>query len=62
MSNKLHEKVELSTVVTCPSCNHKQTMMMPRNFCERSFHCYNCKKDHAEKPGDCCIFCSYGQL
>jgi len=54
--------MELTSIITCPSCGHQKKETMPTNTCE---HFYECKKCHAilkPRKGDCCVFCSYGTV
>lgn len=48
------------STITCPKCNHQETLEMPTNFCQYFWRCTNCKIDLKAKKGDCCVFCSYG--
>lgn len=62
--NKLHNrmKIELLSTITCPSCGHKKTEEMPTNACLFFYECEHCKTRLKPKPGDCCVFCSYGTV
>ena len=33
---------------------------MPENACVHFFRCPVCEARLTPKPGDCCVFCSYG--
>ncbi|GIV83525.1 MAG: hypothetical protein KatS3mg052_0532 [Candidatus Roseilinea sp.] len=33
---------------------------MPVDACQRFYRCTNCDALLKPKPGDCCVFCSYG--
>ena len=46
--------------ITCPSCAHVALAAMPDDACVYFFECPNCKKTLRPLPGDCCVFCSYG--
>jgi len=37
----------LTSILSCPLRRHR---------------CRLCSKDFAAKPGDCCVFCSYGSV
>ncbi len=50
------------STVTCPSCGHQQTEDMPTDACQYFYECKGCKTLLKPKPGDCCIFCSYGSM
>ncbi|MBS1780993.1 MAG: MerC domain-containing protein [Bacteroidetes bacterium] len=61
---KLHNrmKIELISVVTCPFCGHQKSEQMPINACTYFYECTSCRTRLKPKPGDCCIFCSYGTV
>jgi len=50
----------LTATLTCPHCGHKKTETMPTNACVHFYECSACRTILRPKPGDCCIFCSYG--
>ncbi|MFD1095578.1 GDCCVxC domain-containing (seleno)protein [Salegentibacter chungangensis] len=52
----------LKSVITCPKCGHKKEEEMPANACEFFYTCENCKQILKPKPGDCCVYCSYGTV
>ncbi len=54
--------VELNSVLTCPSCGHKETMAMPTDACLFFHECNGCKVLLKPLAGDCCVFCSYGTV
>ena len=56
------QTVELSSTITCPHCGHSKDEMMPTNACVFFYECEQCKKRLQPKPGDCCVFCSYGTV
>ena len=35
---------------------------MPVDACQYFYDCANCKTVLKPKPGDCCVFCSYGDV
>jgi hypothetical protein len=35
---------------------------MPTDACLPFYECRNCKALLRRKPGDCCVFCSYGSV
>lgn len=53
--------VTVSTV-TCPACGAKQQEEMPLLHCERVHSCVACGTIVRPKPGDCCVYCSYGTV
>lgn len=48
------------STITCPSCGHQSTEAMPTAACQFSYECKLCGALLKPKPGDCCVFCSYG--
>lgn len=52
----------LESELTCPRCGHATMEQMPVDSC-RFFHkCAACETLMRPKPGDCCVFCSYGSV
>ena len=52
----------LESTLTCPKCNHKELLTMPEDNCVYFYKCSNCGKLLKPKQGDCCVFCSYGDV
>ncbi len=48
--------------LTCPSCGHAAVETMPTNACIHVYDCAGCGVTLRPKPGDCCVFCSYGSV
>jgi hypothetical protein len=55
-------KIILESEITCPECSYQQTETMPTDSCVFFYECPNCKAFLKPKPGDCCVFCSYGNV
>ncbi len=53
-------QIILQSTITCPMCGHKKEETMPEDACQHFYECENCKTILKPKPGDCCVFCSYG--
>ena len=51
----------LSTI-TCPSCAHQATEMMPTDTLQSSYQCKGCGTVLRPKAGHDCVFCSYGDI
>ena len=51
----------LSTLVS-PFCQHSTTETMPTDACQFFYDCKVCGQWLKPKPGDCCVFCSYGSV
>ena len=54
--------VILRSVITCPKCGHRAEETMPTNACLFFYDCSRCGAKLKPKPGDCCVFCSYGSV
>ena len=54
--------VERFSTLTCPGCGRKQTEEMPTDACQFLYDCKGCGVLLRPKPGDCCVFCSYGTV
>ena len=50
------------SVLTCPHCGHAKREHMPVDACQHFYECENCKVLLRPKPGDCCVFCSFGSV
>ena len=48
--------------ITCPHCEYTETERMPANACQYFYDCKCCALVLKPKPGDCCVFCSYGTV
>jgi hypothetical protein len=52
--------VQLQSTLTCPHCGHQKQETMPTDACLYFYECQSCHATLRPKPGDCCVFCSYG--
>lgn len=52
----------LEGVVTCPHCGFPGRETMPTDACLFFYECRSCGALLRPKPGDCCVFCSYGTV
>jgi hypothetical protein len=52
----------LTSILTCPRCGARHTERMPTDACQFFYECPACKATLRPKPGDCCVFCSYGTV
>ena len=52
----------LESTLTCPQCGHHKTERMPVDACQWYYECEACHTLLRPKPGDCCVFCSYGDV
>lgn len=56
------ETIILTSTVTCPACGIKTTAEMPTDACQFFWSCPACDTVLRPKEGDCCVFCSYGDV
>jgi len=52
----------LESLITCPCCNAARTEAMPTDACRFFYECIACGARLKPKTGDCCVFCSYGDV
>ena len=56
------ENIELNSELTCPACGHQVVETMPTDNCQYYYECQGCGILLRPKPGDCCVFCSWGTV
>ncbi|MGS0973283.1 MAG: GDCCVxC domain-containing (seleno)protein [Candidatus Izemoplasmataceae bacterium] len=54
--------IEKNCTMTCPICGIQERLEMPEDYCMYFYICKNCGEMITPKPGDCCVFCSYGSV
>ena len=54
--------IQACSTLTCPQCGHHETETMPTNACQYFYDCKGCGALLKPKAGDCCVFCSYGDV
>lgn len=54
--------ITYQSTLTCPQCGHRQTETMAENACQFFWQCPACGQLHRPREGDCCVFCSYGDV
>jgi hypothetical protein len=54
--------LQLRSTLTCPVCGARTTETMPTNACQYFYDCPACGALLKPKAGDCCVFCSYGDI
>ncbi len=54
--------IELHSTLTCCFCQKTTSLTMPEDACQVFFECPHCHQILRPKPGDCCVFCSYGDV
>ncbi len=52
----------LESTIMCPECGFKNTEIMPTNSCQVLYECPGCQATLRPKTGECCVFCSYGNI
>ncbi|MGI8526725.1 MAG: GDCCVxC domain-containing (seleno)protein [Pseudolabrys sp.] len=52
----------LQSIITCPHCATARLETMPTDACQFFYLCTGCGEKLKPKPGDCCVFCSYGSV
>jgi hypothetical protein len=50
------------STITCPICGTAKAETMPTDACLFFYECTGCGALLRPKPGDCCVFCSYGSV
>ncbi len=48
--------------LTCPECRATHWAEMPAHACQWRVVCPACGAVLTPRPGDCCVFCSYGDV
>lgn len=56
------QQCSLVSTITCPVCGTAKTETMPNDACQFFYDCTGCGALLRPKPGDCCVFCSYGDV
>jgi len=54
--------IEPVSTITCPECGHRRREIMPVDACQFFYDCKGCGAVLRPKPGDCCVFCSFGSV
>ena len=52
----------LESVLTCPHCGTAKAETMPTDACLYFYACSHCEAMLSPRPGDCCVFCSFGSV
>ncbi|TDQ15065.1 hypothetical protein DFQ04_2951 [Algoriphagus boseongensis] len=56
------KKIILTSTLTCPNCGFQKKETMPEDSCQFFYECENCHTLLKPKSGDCCVYCSYGDV
>jgi len=54
--------IQLQSTITCPHCGHKELEIMPTDACQFFYDCKGCGNLLKPNSGDCCVFCSFGNV
>jgi hypothetical protein len=53
---------QLVSTLTCPKCGGASVETMPTDACQFFYDCRHCGEVLRPLKGDCCVFCSYGDV
>jgi hypothetical protein len=53
---------KLQSTLICPKCGGHSTETMPTDACQFFYDCRHCGEVLRPLKGDCCVFCSYGDV
>nr|WP_250813154.1 GDCCVxC domain-containing (seleno)protein [Neorhizobium tomejilense] len=54
--------MQLQSTITCPNCQKQVAETMPTDACQFFYECSGCGMLLRPKTGDCCVFCSFGDV
>lgn len=49
-----------TSLITCPHCQHKETEVLPTEYCVIAYDCKKCGITLRPEGDDCCVFCTHG--
>ncbi|MEO6905539.1 MAG: GDCCVxC domain-containing (seleno)protein [Ginsengibacter sp.] len=55
-------EIIIESIITCPHCGHQKAERMPTDACQYFYKCEECQRILKPNSGDCCVFCSYGNV
>lgn len=58
----MDSSITLRSQIVCPNCGRAAMETMPEDACQYFYDCRNCGAVLKPLPGDCCVFCSYGDV
>ncbi|WP_026987251.1 GDCCVxC domain-containing (seleno)protein [Fodinicurvata fenggangensis] len=56
------EAFQRFSTLSCPLCGHASRDEMPTDACQYFYDCKGCGAVLKPLPGDCCVYCSYGDV
>lgn len=59
---KINYKIITKSKIICPDCGMSVIETMLTDSCQYFYECQNCHSILKPKHGDCCVFCSYGDV
>lgn len=62
IANRQCARCATKSTITCPHCAFAKEELMPTDACQFFYECTSCQTILKPKPGDCCVFCSYGSV
>jgi len=54
--------IQLQSTLTCPKCDQSTREQMPTDACQYFYECTFCGALLKPLTGDCCVYCSYGDV
>ena len=54
--------ITLQSTITCPECGFSREETMSTDACTWYWECPQCNALIRPKQGDCCVYCSYGNV
>ena len=54
--------ITIDSTLTCPVCGFAKNEIMATDACQVRYQCEQCGEMLRPKPGDCCVYCSYGSV
>jgi len=54
--------MQYESSITCPHWDTIRNRDQPTDACQWFYNCKGCGTVLNPKPGDCCVFCSYGTV
>jgi hypothetical protein len=58
----MKNEIKFLSIIKCPECGFEKEERMPTDACVFFYECENCNTRIKPKPGDCCVYCSYGSV
>jgi len=58
----MEDSIIIISTITCPKCRYQKEETMPKDACQYFYDCEHCKEVIKPIKGDCCVYCSYGNV